>query len=85
MNDETRRVHGLIQPRALTPSALQLGLAGQHVAVVGRRYRMDLQIATWSVRGNICRSYWDLDLADGRQVTVYQDLNHAERWYLHSE
>lgn len=52
------------------------------VRVVKREPHMDRQVATWSNRDGIFRNYWDFLLADGRRLTVYRDLDHADRRYV---
>jgi hypothetical protein len=59
------------------PTDVGVGRRAQPVASVHERWRID---EGWWWEQPVSRLYWRLVLADGRLVTVYQDLQEGTWW-----
>jgi hypothetical protein len=61
-----------------TPTALLLGGAWREVSRPRNRWRSEGR--WWREEGAICRMYWQVELADGRLETLFQD-RFTGQWY----
>ncbi|HEY2333614.1 MAG TPA: hypothetical protein VGH58_01230 [Solirubrobacterales bacterium] len=78
---QARRINAPKETRVeVGPEGTPLGLGGTAIESIREEWVIEDR---WWTEGPLHRHYYELALADGRNVTVFRDVR-AARWYRHS-